>query len=285
MHLLEANRCKPRPIFLPSSLGRIFCVFHEPVGEVNRLGNLLVVPGFNEEMNRCRSMVTLLARELAVKGVGTLVIDLYGTGESDGEYGDARWDAWLEDIGQAMAWLDGQTGGCLALLGIRLGFPLAVAAMANDQRERALIGWQPVIDGKSYFTQFMRMKIAANMDRTDIPRESTGDMRARLDSGNSIEIAGYEIHPELAMAIESFRLAESIPPEYARVAWFEKEAGAERTLSPASTKVIDGWCLAGRAAQAISFEGPAFWALHERFLAPDLVNKTSEWLLQLGPRR
>ena len=162
MHLLEANRCKPRPFFLPSSLGRIFCVFHEPVGEVNRLGNLLVVPGFNEEMNRCRSMVTLLARELAVKGVGTLVIDLYGTGESDGEYGDARWDAWLEDIGQAMAWLDGQTGGCLALLGIRLGFPLAVAAMANDQRERALIGWQPVIDGKSYFTQFMRMKIAAN---------------------------------------------------------------------------------------------------------------------------
>ncbi|MBK7184316.1 MAG: hypothetical protein IPH85_00020 [Ignavibacteria bacterium] len=51
-----------------------------------------------------------------------------------------------------------------------------------------------------------------------------------------------------------------------KVAWFEKEAGAERTLSPASTKVIDGWCLAGRALKRYRLKGPAFWALHDALL-------------------
>ena len=126
------------------------------------------------------------AQALAQQGLGTLVIDLYGTGESDGEYGDARWDTWLEDIRYAEAWLDDQPGGCVALLGIRLGFPLAVSTVRNSPKTRVLIAWQAVVDGKSYFTQFMRMKMAANMDRTDIPKETSGGMRAQLAAGSSI---------------------------------------------------------------------------------------------------
>lgn len=274
---------KPRPFFLPSSLGRIFCIYHEPVGEVNPWGNVLIVPGFNEEMNRCRSMVTLQAHALAQQGIGTLVVDLYGTGESDGEYGEARWEAWIDDIHRATDWLDAQPGGCLAILGIRLGFPLAVSAVRNDQKFRVLIAWQAVVDGKSYFTQFMRMKIAANMDRTDIPKETSGGMRAQLAAGSSIEIAGYEISPELGRALDNLKLVDLLPPETSKVIWLEKAAGAENTLSVASEKLVETWQQAGRAAEVMLFDGPAFWALHERFLAPDLVSKTVNWLQQFRP--
>lgn len=280
MIALENSHSKPHPFFLPSRLGRIFCIYHEPAGDVETWGNILVIPGFNEEMNRCRSMVTIQAQALAQQGLGTLVIDLYGTGESDGEYGDARWDTWLEDIHGATAWLDNQPGECVALLGIRLGFPLAVSAVRDDLKPRALVAWQAVVDGKSYFTQFMRMKIAANMDRTDIPKETSGGMRAQLAAGSSIEIAGYEIGPELGMTLDKLKLAELLPPETSKVAWFEKAAGAENTLSPASEKVIEGWKESGCVIEVGHFDGPAFWALHERFLAPDLVTKTSDWLQQ-----
>jgi len=274
--LLENPIAIPLPFFLPSNPGKIFAVYHRPGGAVEPWGNVLIVPAFNEEMNRCRSMVTLQAQALAQRGVGTLVIDLYGTGESDGEHGDARWDTWISNVHQGIEWLDTQPGGCVALLGIRLGVPLTLNALQQDKKKRAIIAWQPVVDGKTYLTQFMRMKIAANMDRSDIPKETTSGMRAQLAEGKCIEVAGYEIHPELAMAVENLRLSELIPQESTAVTWFEKGGEAESTFSPASEKFLGSWRQTGRYAEAVLFEGPAFWALHDRFLAPDLVKKTSD---------
>ncbi|MBK7646031.1 MAG: hydrolase 2, exosortase A system-associated [Betaproteobacteria bacterium] len=283
--MLGTTSSLPHPFFLPSSLGRIFAVYHAPVGATKPWGNVLVVPAFNEEMNRCRSMVTTQAQALAKLGVGTLAIDLFGTGESDGEYGDARWGIWIENVRQGIEWLDEKPGGGTGLLGIRLGVALALAALQQDHKKRALIAWQPIVDGKSCLTQFMRMRIAANMDRTDIPKDTTAGMRAQLAEGRSIEVAGYEIHPELAMSIESLRLSELIPPESVSIAWLEKGGGEENEISPASKCLLAAWQPAGRTTEVIPFDGPAFWALYERFLAPDLVKKTSDWVQLLRPTK
>ena len=283
--LLVTTASSLRPFFLSSGIGRIFAVYHAPNGDAEPWGNVLVVPAFNEEMNRCRSMVTTQAQALAQLGVGTLVIDLYGTGESDGEHGDARWDIWIENVRQGIEWLDAQPGGCIGLLGIRLGVALALNALHLDQKKRTLIAWQPVVDGKSCLTQFMRMRIAANMDRTDIPKDTTAGMRAQLAEGNSIEVAGYDIHPELATSIENLRVSESFPSASVSIAWLDKGNGEENTISPASEKLLAAWKSSGRAAVVIPFDGAAFWALYERFLAPDLVKKTSDWVELLRPEK
>lgn len=269
----------PQPFFLTTSEGRLFAVYHEPVGAIR--GNVLVVPAHNEEMNRCRSMVTMQAQELARHGVGTLVVDLFGTGESDGQYNDARWELWLDNVRQARAWLGNKPGDCLALLGIRLGVPLAFESILGETLTPALIAWQPVIDGKQYFTQFMRMRIAGNMDRTDIPKETSSTLRASLNEGKSIEIAGYEIHPEMAAALDNMRLAGLGPAPDVSVAWFEKGNGEGLEISPASRQLLDAWQQAGAQVAVESFDGPAFWALHDRFTAPDLIQKTSSWVQSL----
>lgn len=271
----------PRPFFLPSRPGKLFAVHHLPADEHAHWGNLLVVPAFNEEMNRCRSMVTLLGQRLGGLGVGTLVLDLYGTGDSAGEHGDASWELWRDNVHQGIDWLDGQAGACIGVLGIRLGFALAVDALRDEPHERALIAWQPVVDGKSYFTQFMRAKIAANMDRTDIPRETTADMRARLAAGQGIEVAGYAIRPELAGPIDRLQLGELIPSATAPIVWFEKGAEPTGGISPASQKTLDAWQQAGRTASTATFDGPAFWSLYERAVSPDLIEKTADWVGKL----
>lgn len=273
----------PKPFFLPSGNGRLFCVYHEPTGEIERRGNVLVIPAFNEEMNRCRSMVTVQAQALARLGVGTLVVDLFGTGESDGEYGDARWDIWIDNVRQCVEWLEAsRPGGCLALLGIRLGVPLALAALREIPQVPALVAWQAITDGKHYLTQFMRMRIAANMDRTDIPKETTGVMRAQLAASQSIEVAGYEISPELAHAIESLRLVDLTPPDSVSTAWFEKGTGEEIAISTISQNLLDGWRQAGKRVDAMAFDAPAFWALYDRYIAPELIEKTCNYIQSLG---
>jgi exosortase A-associated hydrolase 2 len=268
---------------MKGALGRCFAIYHAPVPESRTWGNVLCVPAFNEEMNRCRSMLTLLAQALAEIGVGTLMVDLHGTGESDGGYGDARWDAWKTDVGLAMDWLDSsQRGGCVALLGVRLGAPLA-AEVLNERpgRRTGLVVWQPVVDGKSHFTQFLRIRVAANMDRTDIAKEGVADMRKQLAAGQSVEVAGYEVGPQLAAAIEGVRLAERVPPDGCPIAWFEKGAAVDGSLSAASQAVVDAWLAAGRELTVGSFDGPTFWSVYHRAVAPDLIRRTVEWLASL----
>lgn len=276
---------RPRPFFFPERDGRVFAVYHELIGDVTPWGNVLVVPAFNEEMNRCRSMVTMQAQALARLGIGTLVVDLFGTGESDGNYCDARWDIWLDNVCTGIQWLESQPGGCVGLLGIRLGVPLALAAWQRDKRPRTMVAWQAVVDGKAYLTQFMRMRIAANMDRTDIPKETTASMRAQLMGGQSIEVAGYEIHPELSTAIESIRLSELMPHGLSSIAWYEKTSGEDKSISPASERLLDSWRLAQCAPEVVAFEGPAFWALHDRFVAPDLVAHTVDFFQRMRPKK
>lgn len=267
-----------RPFFLPGEPGRLFAIYHQPLGDAPPWGNVLVVPPFNEEMNRCRSLVTLQAQALARVGVGTLVIDLYGTGESDGEHGDARWDLWCDNVRQGIAWLDGQDGGCSGVLAIRLGVPLALSALRDSPTSRALIAWQPVVDGRTYFTQFMRARIAANMDRNDIAKETTAAMRARIDEGKAIEVVGYEIHPALARAIDGVKLVELPPAAAMPVAWFEKANASETALPPASEKVVAAWRESGLTIVSATFDDPAFWALHDRTPAPGLLAMTTDWI-------
>ena len=191
--VVASGSCGLGACFFDTPGGRVFAVHHQPE---NARGHILIVPPFNEEMNRCRSMMTLQANALAATGIGTLIIDLHGTGDSDGDHADARWENWLANLHFGIDWLSAR-GGCIALLAIRSGMLLAAQALRTHSAPpaMALVGWQPVADGKQYFTQFLRMKIAANMDRSDLPKETTASMRAQLAEGDPIEVAGYEIHP------------------------------------------------------------------------------------------
>ena len=276
----------PTPFFLPERPGKLFAIHHRPVAAIEPRGNVLVVPAFNEEMNRCRSMVTRQAQALGTVGIGTLVVDLYGTGDSAGEHGDARWTTWRANVRAAIDWLDRQAGGCIALLGIRLGVALALDALreaGDGYGGQALIAWQPVVDGKSYLTQFMRTKIAANMDRSDIPRETTAALRAQLAAGDSIEVAGYTLHPELAAAIDAQQIGALPPPAATPIAWLEKQADGEDTPAAAARAIAD-WRQAGIDVALRPFAGPAFWSLYERALAPELIGKTTRWIESLRGR-
>lgn len=266
------------PMFLDTADGRLFAVHHRPADGQPVRGHVLCALPFNEEMNRCRSMVTLQAQAWAAQGLGTLVIDPLGTGDSEGDFVDARWDAWQRNLHAGRDWLAQQPGGCRAVWGIRLGAILAAAvhAQAGDA-QAALLLWQPVADGKTHLTQFFRVRIAAALDRADQPKETTASMRETLAAGTPVEVAGYEIHPALAAAIDTARLADHRPPAGTRALWLEQASGDSDEPSPATQATLKRWPGEACTADLRLFRGPSFWQVHERMVAPMAVQQTSAW--------
>ncbi|MFI5445908.1 hydrolase 2, exosortase A system-associated [Polaromonas sp. UC242_47] len=267
------------PFFFDAPGGRVFAVHHRPSDSTRIRGNVLCVPPFNEEMNRCRSMMTLQAHALAALGFGTLVLDLHGTGDSEGEYRDARWEIWLDDIRATRRWLVMQPGGLSAIWGIRLGAVLAAQVHAElGESGIALVFWQPVLDGNVHLTQFLRVRMAAQLDRPDLPKETTASLRQQLAMGQAVEVAGYEIHPELAKAIDGARLIANKLGNGSHVLWLENASQDHAEILPASKKALPAWEAAGVAIDAGTYTGPAFWQVHERVTAPAIIERTSAWL-------
>ena len=267
------------PFFMNSAQGALFAVHHRPRDEAALKGHVLCVLPFNEEMNRCRSMVTLQALAFARLGWGTLVVDLHGTGDSAGEYADARWSTWLANLITAWGWLAGHPGGGRVVWGIRLGAILAAEFHSHiGKAEVGLMLWQPVAEGKTHLTQFMRVKIAAQMDRPNLPKETTAGMRAELAAGRNVEVAGYELNPELCSAIDAARLGDQRLPAGTRVLWLENAAADRTELQPASQQLLASWPGGDAPARAERLARPAFWQVHERALAPAAVHASARWL-------
>ncbi len=262
------------PFFLDGRAGRLFSVYYRPEPARSECTGLVFVPPFAEEMNRTRRMVSLQARELASLGVAVLVVDLYGCGDSAGDFRDARWDVWREDVAVASSWLRAQGIHRIGLWGLRLGGLLAAEVIAASRTPfEQLILWQPTINGSTLLTQFLRARIAAGMSEPG-RGESTEGLRAALANGRSVEVAGYDLSPELAAAIDATSLDDLTLPRGLTVDWMEIVPEAGRSISAASQRLIALWGAAGTRVTTAGVVGPPIWSLLETTLAPELLSAT-----------
>lgn len=261
-----------RAEFFEADGRRLFGLHVAPTGPV--LGSAVYVPAFAEEMNRCRSHAASQARALAAAGVHCLLIDLYGTGESDGGFEDATWEIWRNDVAAAARHVLQLSGHAPTLWGVRTGALLAaeVAAAAHDGPPRLLF-WQPVLDGKLFLNQYLRLRIASQMV-SESERETTEQIRARLTRGEVLEIAGYPLTRAMADGLAGSRIASVALPPSSRIAWLEIVAKPDQPLSIPSRRQADEWVSRGVDVLTDTVACPMIWQLHERADAPELEAAT-----------
>jgi exosortase A-associated hydrolase 2 len=261
-----------RPFYLDGVAGRLFAISYEPEGE--RLGQLLFCPPFAEEMNKSRRMMTLTAQRLAAAGYAVVIVDLYGTGDSAGNFEDARWEIWVSDLENVVRWLATNSGLKISLCGIRLGANMVIAVCDNlpDLVNKVLL-WQPLISGKTHMTQFLRLKLAAQLTASG-PKTSTAELRALSEKGEMIEVAGYSLHPQLLAAIDAQELRCITPPTGMKVGWFEVVANDGRGVGVASRKLGANWSGSGVNLLQSAVKGEYFWTSQEITLAPELIEQT-----------
>lgn len=267
-----------QPLFLSGASGDLFAIHHPPAPGAPDRGSLVYVPPFAEETNQSRRVVALQARRLAAAGVGTLLLDLYGTGDSAGALVDARWHTWIEDVVSAARWLERQGCTRVGLWGLRLGTLLAMEAASElDGLLDRMVLWQPVNRGQTHLTQFLRVQIAASMGQSG-PGETTATLRAALRGGEPIEVAGYILGPELAAAMDRAELSRLVPPRACRIDCLEVVSGPEAPASAGTRKAVAAWRETGAAVSLETVVGPPFWALQDSVLAPALLDATSRLL-------
>lgn len=264
--------------FLPIEDGARLCLFH-PARE-NPRGRVLYVPPFAEEMNKSRRMAALQSRALAQAGFAVLQIDLLGSGDSTGDFVDAHWERWLDDLSAAHEWLCGHAEGPLWLWGLRAGCLLAAQAASRLGEECHFLFWQPASLGKPLVQQFLRLKAAGEM-MGGSARGGIEALRRQLTRGEPVEVAGYMLSPQLVNGFEQATLAPPVVGRARRrVEWIEVSSQPEASLLPASSVSIERWRSAGFEVQTHVARGPAFWQTTEIEEAPELIAATLSALAQ-----
>jgi uncharacterized protein len=258
---------EPQFIALPDG-SRRFAVLHPANGPAR--GAMLYVHPLAEEMNKSRRMAAEQARRLAAAGWTVLVWDLQGCGDSEGEFADARWQAWCEELVFAAGWLRERCAAPLWLWGLRVGALLAVEVARRLPEPPRLLLWQPSSNGKLVAQQFLRLVVAAEL----IGGQAKGAMQAVRDAlarGEVVNVGGYGVRSGLIDDLEaaSMRAVAGVPA----LIWLELgDTGAEPT--PATQRQLDGWRAARVPVQAQNWQGPAFWQTVETEDAPALWHAT-----------
>lgn len=263
-----------QPFFLMGRSGKLFACYYHPTNAAPKKA-ILHIPAFAEEMNKSRRMVALQAREMAKQGYAVLVLDLFGTGDSEGDFAEATWTLWRQDLQIAYTWLQNQTGQPVTLWSLRLGALLAMDFIADSTFEfEQLLCWQPVFQGEIFVMQLLRLRIASTMMDRNVRQENTADLKQKLLDGAVLEIAGYRLHPELMKPIMGLSAYKIDLTSLHKMNMIEITTNSEVMSSPAFSKFATEQQNKGKLIDSQTILGSPFWSTQEIVEVPELLTVT-----------
>jgi len=266
-----------KPIFIDSPQGRIFIVHRYPAA-TQAVSGIVLIPPFAEEMNKSRRMFTLLAEALACQGFHVALLDLYGTGESEGDFADASWNIWLENIELCMTEMRKQGVEFFSFVGLRAGALLVLDYLQRYQVElERLVFWQPVIDGATYLNQFLRLRLASSMLRGGGEKETTQSIKQLLAAGEYVEVAGYALSSQVSDGLEAVSLKQTDLNRLPQTLWLDLVSNEGQAAPLMNRKLIESWRQQGFSIEANTIVGEPFWGSVEIVEVDAMVQQTADF--------
>ena len=143
---------------------------------------------------------------------------------------------------------------------------------------RRLLLWQPILNGKQFLDQFLRLRIVAGM--ANGRSESIDVLRSRINSGETVESGGYEIRRELADAIDDIGIKNFELDKLNRVGIFEITRRPDASGNLPGAKIEEALHDSKIVVDRVVLSGSPYWATAEAAANPDLNDRTVEWLQQ-----
>jgi exosortase A-associated hydrolase 2 len=240
---------------------------------------VLFVPPFGEEMNKSRRQFADTAKDLVANGFAVLLVDLFGTGDSSGEFSQARWPTWKGDLAAAVSWVRAKGFYIDAVVAIRLGCSLVAEALIDiDCRISKTVFWQPVTNGKQYMNQFLRLRSASSMMKDN--KETVEELRQRLVGAETLEISGYELSPDLWRDIEAVDLLPCLGSQLGQLKVYEIGRPRADGVSPVTQRLLAAAEGSYVDASAQRVVGEPFWTATEIAVNDELRNLTVDFLVR-----
>lgn len=241
------------PFFFDADPGTRFSLYHAPAPQMPPRGAILYVHPFAEELNRTRRMASLQARRFAAMGFAVLQIDLFGCGDSCGDFSAARWELWKRDLATTRNWLAERSVGPMYVWGLRLGGLLALDFAASSHVDGILL-WQPFLHGRTCINQFLRQKLSPDGGQA----RTSSALRAELVARGTLEVNGYELTTPLVQAIDGCSAAEMELPA-CPVYWFASGAPPQKRLAASAQRLARRWEANGTTLIFQALDGVPFW--------------------------
>ncbi|WP_260293841.1 hydrolase 2, exosortase A system-associated [Sedimenticola hydrogenitrophicus] len=264
-----------RPFFLKGPSGYLFVMHFLPQGD-SRNEVVIHVPPLAEEMNKSRHMVAKQARMLCGLGYDVLVVDLFGTGDSEGGFEEATWDRWLDDLEFVYRWTEEQQFEAINWWSLRMG-SLLISDLVRLRQLNAsrIVCWQPVINGRNLLGQFLRLRIAAYLESSD-KNQSVKDYMTAFEKGSGIEVAGYQVSPGLALPLANAKF-EDVSKNCKKLAWFQLTTLPGKSIGPSDQIILDQLSDNGLEVVSGMIQGAPFWFTQELSLSHQLLDTTSKY--------
>ena len=267
-----AGPVRTRLDYVPSGQGELLVTRFMPALPVRTA--VLCLPPFAEELNKSRRMLALQGRQLAAAGMPFVLPDLHGTGDSDGLFEDASWEAWLDDVAKIVRWLQADGVDTLHILGVRSGLYL-LDAIDGIPVERVAL-WSPVTNGARMLKQILRSRLIAAPDGSGAVQPSA--LLEQLETEGSMELTGYRFSKALWQSIDQSRIKQFTPPATAAVCWYDIAVRAREEPTPPMVAAIAAWQAAGCSVEFRAIAGPPFWLGPEIEEIAALLDSTTSFL-------
>ena len=252
--------CQQRAFFLNADGRSLSATLFLP--QDGARGAVLFVPPLVEERKGALPAFARTARTLAKRGIASLLFDLSGCGDSDGDFDGQPPSVFEADCAAAWAWLaDAFPTAPRAALGLRCG---AMLAARHSRDAAACVQWAPVTGG-DFLKQLFQRRMVNDMVAYGKSRESRAELEARLQRGETVDLDGYPISGALH-------------------AWL---AGMTAPSAPCPALVCSGGhdaktaaaCAAASPnAESLDLRFPPFWNTIGHVDLSALVDATSDWL-------
>jgi exosortase A-associated hydrolase 2 len=261
--------------FIEGAAGRILVTRWRAAQRLR--GTLLVVAPFADEMNKSRRMLALAAAELAAHGFDVVLPDVYGTGDSEGEFRDATLDRWQRDLDCVHDYVVLSGASIVAVMGLRFGALLAAHWLHATRRSvHAAMLWQPQTSGEQLIAQFLRIRVAASMMSEQ--RETAQQLMQQMQTAGFVEIAGYQLGARLTRDLESLQLATLATPALGATRICEVARRDPLGPSAATTDLAAKLAAQGVTAEVDVVAGEGFWNSTEIVVNQELVRRSTDWL-------
>nr|WP_281381724.1 hypothetical protein [Quisquiliibacterium transsilvanicum] len=237
---------------------------------------------------------------MALAGWTTLLLDPYGTGDSDGATGDASLALWRADLLRASRLARERAPGPFVLWGTRLGALLAAElAIALDQIASAIIFWQPAATGAQLVDPLLKLatlgaaarKAAGRAGEADAAAKATAAARgmdavASTDTGpasadreapgffpgigdaaraEQVDVAGYRLRRELLDDLRGLTMQPPVQGEHSAPCPV-LVLGIQRVYTPGApspkplAQIAERWLHEGFLTSLRVVPGEPFWS-------------------------
>ncbi len=206
-------------------------------GDAAAARTILFIPPLFDEMNRTRAMLVGAMRELAPRGVRSLLPDLPGCNESTASITTQTLESWRAAMAAAAEQL-----GATHIATLRGG-----ALVVGDI---ALPEWRLVpAKGASLLKTMLRTRIAADKEAGKV---STADGLLAEANAHPVELAGYTLSAAMLFSLEHSDAATSARVREVTLGdgtdavvgtplWFRAEPQSDATMSVAIAADLDRW--------------------------------------------